>query len=174
MLLKRVFNFGFDAWRIGDFRYKRIGRKGSTFILLKFRSMHSNENGSSITVLDDSRITPLGKILRKYKLDELPGFWNVLIGDMSIVGPRPDIPGYADKLAGIDHRILKRRPGLTGLAILKYRNEEEILVDQEDPHKYNDEVIYPDKVKINLQYVKSWSFWSDLKIIFNTLWQKKN
>lgn len=156
------------------FRHKRIGRYGKSFILLKFRSMHSNINGSSITVLGDSRITPLGKVLRKYKLDELPGLWNVLIGDMSIVGPRPDVPGYADLLTGDYRRILEMRPGLTCLASLKYRNEEEILANHEDPIKYNNEVIYPDKVKINLQYVKSWTFWSDIKIIFNTIWLKKN
>ena len=107
--------------------------------------------------------------LRKYKLDELPELWNVLIGDMSFVGPRPDVPGYADMLQGDDRRVLELKPGITGPASLKYRNEEEILALQDDPIKYNDEVIFPDKVKINLKYLDNWSFFEDIKIIVYTV-----
>jgi lipopolysaccharide/colanic/teichoic acid biosynthesis glycosyltransferase len=108
-------------------------------------------------------------VLRKYKLDELPELWNVLIGDMSLVGPRPDVPGYADLLKRDDRKILELRPGITGPASLKYADEEAILADQTDPQKYNDEVIFPDKVRINLDYMNHWSFWLDIKIIFCTI-----
>ena len=109
------------------FKQKRIGQHGKLFTMYKFRSMTVNHSGSSISVKGESRITPLGAKLRKYKLDELPELWNVLIGDMSFVGPRPDVPGYADKLEGEDRRILLLKPGITGPASLKYRNEEELL-----------------------------------------------
>ena len=109
--------------------------------------------------------------LRRYKLDELPELWNVLKGEMSLVGPRPDVPGYADNLKGKDRRILELRPGITGTASLKYANEEEILAAQDDPQKYNDEVIFPDKVKVNLQYYKNQSLWLDIKIIFATIFR---
>jgi len=128
-----------------------------------------NHSGSSVSVRGESRITPLGAVLRKYKLDELPELWNVFIGDMSFVGPRPDVPGYADKLVGDDKRILQLRPGITGPASLKYRNEEELLAQQSDPQKYNDEVLFPDKVKINLQYLDNWSFWGDVRYIIETI-----
>jgi lipopolysaccharide/colanic/teichoic acid biosynthesis glycosyltransferase len=131
--------------------------------------MTVNHSGSSISVKGESRITPLGAKLRKYKLDELPELWNVLIGDMSFVGPRPDVPGYADKLEGEDRRILLLKPGITGPASLKYRNEEELLAQQEDPQKYNDEVLFPNKVRINIEYLDHWSFWNDIKIIIYTL-----
>ena len=126
-------------------------------------------SGSSISVAGESRITPLGAILRRYKLDELPELWNVLCGDMSLVGPRPDVPGYADKLSGNDRGILELKPGITGPATLKYRNEEQILAAQDDPQKYNDEIIFPDKVKINLSYLSNHTFIGDLKIIMQTL-----
>lgn len=131
-------------------------------------------SGSSVTVKSDPRITPVGSFLRKWKLDELPELWNVLIGDMSFVGPRPDIPGFADKLKGNDKLILNLKPGITGPASLKYIKEEEILAEVDDPVKYNDEVIYPDKVKINLRYVQRRNFWLDLKIIFFTIIRKNN
>ena len=114
-------------------------------------------------------ITPLGAKLRKYKLDELPELWNVLIGDMSFVGPRPDVPGYAEQLKGKDKDILRLKPGITGPATLKYRNEEELLAQQIDPQRYNNEVIFPDKVKINLDYFHHHSFWGDLCIIIKTI-----
>lgn len=151
------------------FKQKRVGQNGKLFTMYKFRSMTVGHCGSSVSVAGESRITPLGAKLRKYKLDELPELWNVLIGDMSFVGPRPDVPGYADKLEGEARAILKLKPGITGPASLKYRNEEEILAQQPDPIKYNDEVIYPDKVKINLEYLRHWSFLKDIKLIIKTV-----
>lgn len=155
------------------FKQKRVGKDGQTFTMYKFRSMTVNHSGSSVSVAGESRITPLGRILRKYKLDELPELWNVFIGDMSLVGPRPDVPGYADQLKGKDREVLKLRPGITGPASLKYRNEEELLAKQEDPQKYNDEVIFPDKVKINLYYLNNYSFFKDVQMIFCTVLGKK-
>lgn len=154
------------------FKQKRVGQNGKLFTMYKFRSMTVGHGGSSVSVAGESRITPLGAKLRKYKLDELPELWNVLIGDMSFVGPRPDVPGYADKLKGEARAILKLKPGITGPASLKYRNEEEILALQPDPIKYNDEVIYPDKVRINLEYLRHWSFWLDIKVILCTVCNK--
>lgn len=155
------------------FIQERIGKKGVKFKMIKFRTMFLSENKSSISVKGESRITPLGVFLRKYKFDELPEVWNVLKGDMSFVGPRPDVPGYADKLQGEDRIILTVRPGITGPASLKYSNEEEILSKVENPIKYNDEVLYPNKVRINKNYIKHWSFWLDIKIIIYTLIGKK-
>ena len=151
------------------FTQKRVGKEGKLFTMYKFRSMTVEHSGSSISVAGESRITPLGAILRKYKLDELPELWNVLIGDMSFVGPRPDVPGYADKLEGESRMILQLKPGITGPASLKYRNEEELLAVQDDPIRYNDEVIFPDKVRINQNYLKHWTFWLDIKIIIYTV-----
>lgn len=152
------------------FSQKRVGRNGRLFTMYKFRTMvNTTKSWSSISVAGESRITPLGAKLRKYKLDELPELWNVLIGDMSFVGPRPDVPGYADMLVGEDREVLKLRPGITGPASLKYRNEEEILATVDDPQKYNDEVIYPDKVRINRYYLHHYSFWTDIKMIFATV-----
>lgn len=154
------------------FTQQRVGKDGKLFTMYKFRSMTVGHGGSSVSVAGETRITPLGAKLRKYKLDELPELWNVLIGEMSFVGPRPDVPGYADKLTGSDRIVLKLKPGITGPASLKYRNEEEILAKQSDPIKYNDEVIYPDKVRININYMKHWSFLLDLKIIIYTIFGK--
>lgn len=151
------------------FRQKRVGKGGRIFTMVKFRSMVVSHSGSSVSVAGESRIPPLGAKLRKYKLDELPELWNVLIGDMSFVGPRPDVPGFADKLVGEEREILQLRPGITGPASLKYRNEEEILASVDDPIRYNAEVIYPDKVRINLDYLRHWSFSRDLKYIVQTL-----
>lgn len=151
------------------FKQKRVGQHGRLFTMYKFRSMTVAHSGSSVSVKGESRITPLGAVLRKYKLDELPELWNVLIGDMSLVGPRPDVPGYADKLEGEDRRVLLLKPGITGPASLKYRNEEELLVEQENPQRYNDEVLFPDKVRINIEYLDNWSFGKDIKIIIYTL-----
>ena len=151
------------------FKQRRVGRHGKLFTMYKFRSMTVGHSGSSVSVKGESRITPLGAKLRKYKLDELPELWNVLIGDMSLVGPRPDVPGYADKLEGENRRMLLLKPGITGPASLKYRNEEEILAEQENPQKYNDAVLFPDKVQINIEYLDNWSFWNDIKIIIYTV-----
>lgn len=151
------------------FIQQRVGRNGKLFACHKFRSMSVGHYGSSVSVAGESRITPLGAKLRKYKLDELPELWDVLIGKMSFVGPRPDVPGYADKLQGEDRIILTLRPGITGPATLKYRNEEELLATVKDPQKYNDEVIYPDKVRINRYYAEHYSFIKDIQMIFCTV-----
>lgn len=151
------------------FRQKRVGQYGCLFTLVKFRTMKPHNEGTSVSVAGDSRVTPLGAFLRKYKIDELPELWNVLIGDMSFVGPRPDVPGYADKLQGENRCILELKPGITGPATLKYRNEEELLTMQSNPQTYNDEVIWPDKVRINLEYLRKRTFFGDIKIILQTL-----
>lgn len=151
------------------FKQKRVGQHGKLFTMYKFRSMTVGHSGSSVSVRGESRITPFGAKIRKYKIDELPELWNVLIGEMSLVGPRPDVPGYADKLEGDDRRMLLLKPGITGPASLKYKNEEEILAEQEDPIKYNNEVIFPDKVNINIHYLENWSFIEDIRIIFKTV-----
>ena len=157
------------------FVQKRVGKGGKLFDCHKFRTMTVNHNGS--------RITPFGAILRHYKLDELPGLWDVLIGNMSFVGPRPDVPGYADKLAGDDRDVLKLRPGITGPATLKYRLEDEMISDyvakkqaegdirpiQEIATEYNDNVIYPDKVRLNCYYYRQYSFIKDIEMIFATV-----
>ncbi len=155
------------------FRQKRVGLGGRLFTMYKFRSMTVGHGGSSVSVAGESRITPLGAKLRHYKLDELPELWNVLIGDMSFVGPRPDVPGYADRLRGKDRDILKLRPGITGPASLKYRDEEDILAGQSDPQKFNDEVIFPDKVRINLYYLHNYSFIKDIRMIFCTVLRRR-
>ena len=124
-----------------------------------------------ITIAGDKRITSVGRFLRRWKLDELPTLWNVLKGDMSLVGPRPDVPGYADNLEGEYRRVLEMRPGIAGPATLKYSNEEKLLAEVDDPKKYNDEVVFPDKVRINLEYMDNWSLWKDIKIIFKTIFR---
>ncbi len=151
------------------FVQQRVGKDGKLFACHKFRSMTVGHGGSSVSVAGESRITPLGAKLRHYKLDELPELWDVFIGNMSFVGPRPDVPGYADKLQGDDRIILTLRPGITGPATLKYRNEEELLSTVDDPIKYNDEVIYPDKVRINRYYAEHYSFIKDIQMIFCTV-----
>lgn len=158
------------------FCQKRVGRGGKLFTVHKFRSMTARRETDAFTgvaAAETARITPLGEKLRRYKLDELPELWDVFIGNMSFVGPRPDVPGYADKLQGEDRNILKLRPGITGPASLKYRDEEELLASVEDPIRYNDEVIYPDKVRLNLYYYNHYSFWTDIKMIFATVLGKK-
>lgn len=155
------------------FIQKRIGKKGQIFNCHKFRSMKVGNDGSTISVAGESRITPFGAKLRHYKIDELPELWDVMIGKMSFVGPRPDVPGYADALTGKDRDVLKLRPGITGPASLKYRNEEELLATVDNPQKYNDEVIFPDKVRINLYYLHHYSFCMDIKIILCTVFGRK-
>lgn len=165
------------------FVQKRVGKNGKLFNCHKFRTMTVKHNGSTISVAGDSRITPFGAILRHYKLDELPGLWDVLIGNMSFVGPRPDVPGYADRLQGNDRDVLKLRPGITGPATLKYRLEDEMIseyVAQKQAEgdsrpmqiiatEYNDTVIYPDKVRLNCYYYHNYSFIKDIEIIFATV-----
>ncbi|MBD5307561.1 MAG: sugar transferase [Bacteroides sp.] len=151
------------------FRQKRVGRNGHLFTIYKFRTMRCGHGGGSVSVAGEARITPLGAFLRRWKLDELPELWNVAIGEMSFVGPRPDVPGYADMLQGEQREILRLRPGITGPASLKYRNEEEILASCDNPQKYNDEVIFPDKVRLNLFYLRNYSFLTDIRMIFATV-----
>ena len=158
------------------FVQKRIGQDGKLFKVHKFRSMRMRREDEAfigVAAAETDRITPLGEKLRKYKIDELPELWDVFIGNMSFVGPRPDVPGYADKLVGEDRVVLKLRPGITGPASLKYRNEEEILTQVEDPVKYNDEVIWPDKVRLNKYYYYHYSFFKDIEMIFATVLGKK-
>lgn len=155
------------------FTQKRVGKGGRLFTMYKFRSMSVHHSGSTVSVAGESRITPLGAKLRRYKLDELPELWNVFIGDMSFVGPRPDVPGYADKLEGDDRRVLQLRPGITGPASLKYRDEEVLLAAQANPQEFNDKVIYPDKVRINLYYLDHYSFVADIKMIIATVLGKR-
>jgi lipopolysaccharide/colanic/teichoic acid biosynthesis glycosyltransferase len=157
-----------DGWPV-FFIQRRVGRNGRLFRMVKFRTMQRNDGRNTVSVKGDSRITVTGAFLRRYKLDELPELWNVLIGQMSFVGPRPDVPGYADKLQGEDRKILRLRPGITGPATLRYANEEELLTKVEDPQRYNDEVIFPDKVRINLAYYQKNSLAGDIRIIIQTL-----
>ncbi|MCH5307083.1 MAG: sugar transferase [Prevotella sp.] len=151
------------------FQQERVGRHGRLFTMHKFRSMTVSHDGSSVSIAGESRITPLGAVLRKYKLDELPELWDVLIGYMSFVGPRPDVPGYADQLHGEARRILELRPGITGPASLKYRDEEELLAKVPNPVEYNDTVIFPDKVRLNLYYLDHYSFIKDIQMIVCTV-----
>ena len=165
------------------FCQQRVGKDGKLFTCHKFRSMTVKHSGSTVSVAGDSRITPFGATLRHYKLDELPGLWDVLIGNMSFVGPRPDVPGYADQLQGDDRVVLKLRPGITGPATLKYRREDEMISEyvakrqaegdtrpmQEIATEYNDTVIYPDKVRLNKYYYEYYSFVKDIEMIFATV-----
>ena len=156
----------------GSFLYwqVRIGKDGKQFKIFKIRTMMENsESEGTVTTINDERILPFGKWLRESKVDTFLELINILIGDMSFVGPRPDVPGYADKLEGDDRVILKMRPGLTGPASIKYRHEDKILAQQDNPLKYNDEVIWPDKVKINKEYYKNWSVWLDISIMWKTI-----
>lgn len=156
----------------GSFLYRqvRVGKDAKLFRIFKIRTLvDDSELGGSVTVAGDERILPFGKWLRESKVDTFFELINILIGDMSFVGPRPDVPGYADKLEGDDRVILKMRPGLTGPASIKYRHEDKILAEQDDPLRYNDEVIWPDKVKINKEYYENWSVWRDISILWKTI-----
>ena len=169
------------------FVQERIGKGGKPFRMHKFRTMEEGFNESPISIAGESRITPLGAKLRRYKLDELPELWDVFIGNMSFVGPRPDVPGYADKLQGDDRDMLQLRPGITGPASLKYRNEEELIADYVHQAKaqgdsrseqdialwYNDNVLWPDKVRINCYYYRDYSFAKDIQMIFATVFGRK-
>ena len=159
----------------GDFffRQERVGQYGKTFKIYKIRTMKegSENNTVFVTTANDDRILPFGRFLRRTKLDEIVELINVLKGEMSLVGPRPDVSGYADMLQGEDRKILELRPGITGMASLKYINEEEILANVDNPQQYNDEIIYPDKVIINLDYYYNRTFWGDIKIILKTIFK---
>ena len=169
------------------FVQERIGKGGKPFKIHKFRTMEVGYDESPVSIAGEERITPLGAKLRHYKLDELPELWDVLIGNMSFVGPRPDVPGYADKLQGDDRDVLKLRPGITGPATLKYRLEDEMIAEyvvkmqQEGESRdaqaiaveYNDTVIYPDKVRLNCYYYRNYSFVKDIQMIFCTVLGRK-
>lgn len=152
----------YDTNSSGLFIQKRIGRYGKPFVIYKIRTIHKRLNTTS----------NFGAFIRKYKIDELPQLVNILIGEMSFVGPRPDIPGYYDLLIGEESKVLELKPGLTSEAALKYINEEEILEKEKDRVKYNDEIIFKDKVKMNLSYYYNQSFCLDLYIIFKTIFRK--
>lgn len=185
-MLKRLFDIFFSAialllfgwiillsWMVaamdtkdnGFFLQKRVGQHGKLFTIIKLRTMREDKEGNTT-------ISPIGAFFRNFKFDELPQFFNVLIGDMSIVGPRPDIPGYYDCLQGEERKILELKPGLTSEASLKYFNEEQILAEKENPLDYNDRIIFPDKVKLNLKYHNTRTFLGDLKIIGKTVFHK--
>ncbi len=156
----------------GKFLYHqvRIGKDAKPFTIYKIRTMAEGaEDKNTVSVANDERTLPFGHWLRESKADTFFELINILIGDMSFVGPRPDVPGYADKLEGDDRVILKLRPGLTGPASIKYRHEDRILAEQDDPQRYNDEVIWPDKVKINKDYYENWSVWLDVSILWKTV-----
>jgi lipopolysaccharide/colanic/teichoic acid biosynthesis glycosyltransferase len=159
-----------DTRRNGFFVQERIGRNGRPFRTIKIRTMR--EIGgfvTSVTAARDPRVTPLGRVLRKTKLDELPQLVNVLLGHMSFVGPRPDVAGFADALEGEDRIVLSVRPGITGPATLRFRHEEEILDSQPDPERYNREVLFPEKTRLNRRYVENYRFVDDLRYIVETL-----
>ncbi len=159
-----------DTRKCGFFLQTRIGRWGRPFNLIKLRTMCDAEGAdTTVTSSNDRRITTWGRFFRKTKVDELPQLINVLLGDMSFVGPRPDVPGFADRLEGDDRIVLSVRPGITGPATLKYQNEEALLARQVDPEEYNRTVIYPHKVRINKEYIRSYHFWIDLKYILATI-----
>ena len=149
---------GFDTKSIGIFKQVRIGQFGNHFKIYKLQTMYRGKD-----------ISKIGYFFRKYKIDELPQIVNVLKGEMSLVGPRPDVPGYYDQLVGDDRKLLHLKPGITGLASLVYKNEEEILSKQSHPNQYNNEVIFPDKIKWNLLYQEKYSFMLDIKILFHTV-----
>ena len=179
------------------FCQQRVGRYGEIFTVYKFRTMtvkreaavaSRDSEATSIASQEQGRITPLGEKLRRYKLDELPELWNVLKGDMSFVGPRPDVPGYADQLQDEDREVLLLRPGITGPASLKYRNEEDILQAIDEAlqkggeglpagvttvQEYNDNIIYPDKVRLNRYYLHHYSFMKDIQMIVCTVLGKR-
>ena len=154
--------------RNGLFRQERIGRHGEPFTVLKIRTM-KGVGGTSVTTANDARVTRFGMVMRQLKIDELPQLVNVLRGEMSLVGPRPDVPGFADQLAGFDRRVLSVRPGITGPAAIAYRHEEELLARASDPEALNREVIWPDKVRINREYVENWSLGTDVRCLLDTV-----
>lgn len=190
-LIKRIFDFGFalflalllwpiilvayiaatlDTGQRGFFKQTRIGRYGKSFIVVKMRTMRDNTAIiTNVTQANDPRITRLGQFFRRSKIDELPQLYNVLRGEMSFVGPRPDVPGFADRLVGEDRIILSVRPGITGPATLKFRNEQELLAHAPNPEAYNRDVIYPEKIRLNKAYVLNYTLLSDFEFIFRTI-----
>lgn len=161
-----------DTRANGFFVQDRVGKDGRLFKVMKIRTMLTNHRTpSTVTLCNDPRITRLGRVFRKLKIDELPQLINVILGQMSFVGPRPDVPGFADRLAGEERLLLSVRPGITGPATLKYRNEEQLLAAQDNPEQYNREIIWPDKVRINLDYIRRWSLAKDIGYIWQTFFR---
>lgn len=159
-----------DTRKNGFFTQERVGRGGRIFRVIKIRTMREVHGmNTTVTTGRDQRITWLGRFWRRTKIDELPQLINILKGEMSFVGPRPDVPGYADRLKGDDRIILRVRPGITGPATLKYRDEEALLAKQDYPERYNNEILWPDKVRLNRKYVENWSFLGDLRYIWHTV-----
>jgi len=159
-----------DTGKSGFFLQDRVGRNGRLFRIIKVRTMRDTPRlPTTVTCAGDPRITALGRFFRRTRIDELPQLINVLLGQMSIVGPRPDVPGFADRLSGADRIILSVRPGLTGPATLQFRHEEILLAAQPNPEAYNRQVIFPQKVKVNRAYVETYSFWTDLYVIVRTV-----
>ena len=164
-----------DTKANGFFLQSRVGKNGKYFNVIKIKTMRPVTGiNTTVTRDGDPRITKLGFLIRKYKLDELPQLINVFFGQMSLVGPRPDVPGFADKLTGDDRIILTIRPGITGPATLAYRDEEKLLAEQDDPETYNKKIIYPEKVKINREYIENYSFFRDIVIIYKTIFNTGN
>ncbi len=153
----------------GLFWQQRVGKQAKLFTMYKIRTMVGKDDNGSITLSGDNRITSFGRFLRLFNLDELPQLFNVLIGDMSLVGPRPDVPGYADVLEGRDRLVLSVKPGITGPATLKYRNEDKLLAMQKNPLKYNYDIIWEEKIRINIKYIENWTFIGDIKYIVQTI-----
>jgi len=152
----------------------RVGRHGRRFRCVKLRTMYpAGEAGGSVTIAGDPRITAVGRFLRKHTLDELPQLWNVLLGHMSLVGPRPDVPGYADQLQGDARRLLELRPGITGPASIYFRDEDQLLASVGNPREYNDTVIWPKKVQLNLEYLDNWRLWRDIGYMLRTVGSKR-
>lgn len=161
-----------DTKQFGFFIQDRVGRSGKIFRILKIRTMKKVDSiDTTVTTASDARITTVGRLFRKTKIDELPQLFNVFLGQMSLVGPRPDVPGFADCLDGESRNVLKIRPGITGPATIAFRNEEELLAKQENPEEYNSQIIFPEKVRLNLEYMDNYSFLIDLKYIFRTIFE---
>lgn len=158
-----------DTTSIGLFSQTRVGRFGRPFKLYKIRTMRRGQEGSTMTLAGDVRVTPLGRMLRRWKLDELPQFWNVLAGTLSLVGPRPDVAGFADRLQGPERRILNVRPGITAPASIRWRHEETLLAGVPDPITFNRDVIWPDKVRCNIDYITHWSLSEDIRLMLATM-----
>lgn len=167
-LILMIILASFSTGHLGLFRQERVGQYGKTFRILKIRTMIGNQQEDYITLAGDKRITGFGRFLRKYKLDELPQLWNVLAGEMSLVGPRPDVRGFADELRGRERVLLSLKPGITGPASIHYKDEEELLARQKDPVSFNKNVIWPNKVQLNMQYLENWSLWKDISCIIKT------
>lgn len=173
LILVTIVAATFDTRQWGVFSQTRIGRHGRPFRVYKVRSMRTpTVGGTTVTTARDPRITRLGALLRQSKLDELPQFVNVLLGHMSVVGPRPDVPGYADALGGEDRILLSVRPGITGPASVFFRDEEQLLAQVEDAEHFNRHVLWPAKVRINCEYVRQYSLLEDLRLVIDTAWSR--